>query len=139
MKNHIISPEPNILALLGTLPTTAPSPRTQVLVTPFATSPETEPVQMHFSPGLCQLSPHRITELTFLVHTLPAKCLNMTLTGHGKICVIIYKRTTVCDCTKHRNTQKLCPWHNNSKCIKDSSAKYVINFSTTQMHHPADI
>lgn len=105
-KNHIISPEPDILAFLGTLPARAPTPGAQVLVPPFAASPETEPVRMHFSPGLCQLSPHRITELTFVVHTFPAKCLNMSLTGHRKMCVIICKRTTVGTCKKWSNTQK---------------------------------
>lgn len=80
-KNHIVNPKPAILALLGTLPATALTPGVQVLVPPFATSPETELVQMYFSPALCQLSPHRITELTFVVHTFPAKCLNMSLTG----------------------------------------------------------
>lgn len=100
----MIRPEQAISALLGTLPATALTPGAHMLVPPFATFLETETLQMHFSPGLCQLSPHRITELAFSVHIFPAKCLDMSLTSHRKMYVIVFKRTTVASCTKRNNT-----------------------------------
>lgn len=86
-------------------PASAPKPGVQDLVLVFATFPETEPVQMHFSGDLCQLSPHRITELIFVVNTFPARCLKTNLTTHRKMCAILCKTTTVNMCTKYNNKQ----------------------------------
>lgn len=137
-KNHIISPEPMILAILGTLPATTPMHMAQVLVPPFATSPGMEPVQSHFfSPGLRQLSLHRNAEWTFVVHIFPAKCLNMNWQDTERCTWFARELSTpVQNGVMHKNNAlgTITP-----NVLKDSSAKYVINVLSTQIHDTTGI